>query len=378
MVVCAAEAKFLTTKNGKMFGVYMSENKYSCSALPVSFQHKIKVGQIGIGHNHASEKMSALRRLSPYYEVVGVVEADPVWRERRAALPEYEGLPWMSEEELFAVPGLEAVAVETDGFELVATAQRCAEHGLHIHMDKPGGETLEPFKQLLDEYKKRNLAIQLGYMYRNNPAIQFCFELIRKGWLGSIFQIDAVMSRYDGDNEGYRNWLANFKGGAMYIFGGHLIDLVISLLGRPDRVVPFQRKTRTDALYDNGLAVMGYPTATATIRTSVEEVDGMKHRRLVICGTEGTVEICPLEHHAYRYRLDPLSVRLTLLKDRPGYAAGTHIVDVGVMNGRYDEQLIELARIIRREIQNPYPPEHELMVQEALLAASGYANTQNS
>jgi hypothetical protein len=41
------------------------------------------------------------------------------------------------------------------------------------------------------------------------------------------------------------------------------------------------------------------------------------------------------------------------------------------MPGRYDEQLIELANIIRGEMANPYPPAHELMVQEVLLAASG-------
>ncbi len=42
------------------------------------------------------------------------------------------------------------------------------------------------------------------------------------------------------------------------------------------------------------------------------------------------------------------------------------------MPGRYDDQLIELARIIRGEIENPYPLAHELAVQEALLAACGY------
>lgn len=338
----------------------------------MSTQRKIRIGQIGLGHNHAAEKMGALRRLSAHYEVVGVVEENAEWRRRRAQLPEYQGLTWMTEAELFAVPGLEAVAVETDGPELLPTARRCVEHNLHLHLDKPGGESLPPFRLLLEECRKRQRTLQMGYMYRNNPAIQFCNKAARAGWLGTIFQIDAVMSRYDGNNQGYRDWMSGFRGGAMYIFGGHLIDLVITLLGRPDRVTSFQRQTRADALFDNGLAVLEYPGATATIRTSLAEVDGMKHRRLVICGTKGTAEICPLEHHAFRYRLDPLHVRLTLLEDQPGYAAGTHQIDVGVMNGRYDEQLTELARIIRGEMANPYPCEHEFLVQETLLAAAGY------
>ncbi|HCE44641.1 MAG TPA: gfo/Idh/MocA family oxidoreductase [Lentisphaeria bacterium] len=333
---------------------------------------RIKIGQIGIGHNHASEKMIALRRLPDLFEVVGIVEADQEWKRKRGELKAYEGLRWMTEEELLSIPGLQALAVEGDGFDLVPTAQRCAERGLHVHLDKPGGESLQEFRKLLDECARRNLAIQLAYVYRYNPAVKFCMNAVRSGWLGEIFQIDAVMSRYDGENDDYRRWLAQFQGGVMYIFGGYLLDLVISMLGRPDKVSAFQRKTRNDALNDNGLAVLEYPHATATIRASVAEVDGMKHRRLLVCGTKGTVEVCPIEHHADRYRLDPLHVRLTLKESNTEFAAGTHVVDVGVLNGRYEEQLIEFSRIIRGEISNPFPIEHEFLVQEALLAAAGY------
>ncbi|RRJ94603.1 gfo/Idh/MocA family oxidoreductase [Opitutaceae bacterium TAV4] len=330
----------------------------------------IKIGQIGIGHNHASEKMNTLRRLPHLFEVVGVVEDDPVWRERRGNMAAYAGLPWMTEEELFKVPGLEAVAVETDGFDLVPTAKRCAARGLHMHLDKPGGESLPAFKSLLDDCERQNLCIQLGYMYRNNPAINFCKHAVRAGWLGEIFEIHAVMSRLDNDD--YRKWLSNFKGGALYIFGGYLIDIIISMLGRPDSVVPFQGQTRDDGLCDNGFAVLRYPRATASIRTSVVEIEGFKRRQLVVCGTKGTVEVCPLEHHNTRYALDPLHVKLTLAEPCGEYTAGTHIVDVGIMNGRYTEQLTELARIIRGEMKNPFPLHHEFLVQEALLAAAGY------
>ena len=332
---------------------------------------KIRIGQIGIGHNHASENMAALRHLSDFYEVVGVVEPDETWWERRSGFAAYQGIPRLTEEELFRTPGLEAVAVETDGFELVETARRCVDHNLHVHMDKPGGEEMEPFRALLHEFRRKHLTIQLGYMYRGNPAVRFCFDAVRKGWLGEIFEVHAVMNRYDGNNEDYRRWLAQFRGGAVYIFAGHLIDLVVTLLGRPLRVTPYLTKTRDDNLYDTGVTVMEYPRAVATLRTGVTEVDGMKHRRLIVCGTKGSIEICPLEPPGDRYRLDPLQLRLTLLEGNERFEAGTHVVNAGVMNGRYDDPLIELARIIRGEIENPYPVNHELIVQEALLRASG-------
>ena len=67
------------------------------------------------------------------------------------------------------------------------------------------------------------------------------------------------------------------------------------MLGKPEKVTPFMKQTRDDGLIDNGLAVLEYERAAATVRVSVEEVDGMKHRRLIVCGTNGTVELCPIE-----------------------------------------------------------------------------------
>src|SRR3954447_20558381 len=72
---------------------------------------RIKIGQIGVGHAHAS-KLSVYRA-SPDYEVVGIVEPDADLREKAESQPAFRDLPWMSREQLLNVPGLEAVLVET-------------------------------------------------------------------------------------------------------------------------------------------------------------------------------------------------------------------------------------------------------------------------
>lgn len=345
---------------------------------------KIKIAQIGIGHNHAQGNMEALRKLTDIFDLVGVVESDPQWKAQRGNLPCYQGVRWISEQELLAIPDLQAVAIETDGPCLLATAQRYAERGLHIHCDKPPGESLADFRRLGDTCAARGLALQTAYCYRYNPGIRFAIEAFRAGWLGDIFEIHAVMSRYDGDRPDYRQWLAQYKGGAMYIFAGYLIDPILLMLGRPDRVTPFLKRTRDDGLIDNGLAVLEYPRATATVRVSVEEIDGMKHRRFIVCGTRGTVEICPIETPHARYDLDPIVARLTLKHDvagiaavpgsvaSAGFAAGTHQIDLGPMGDRYAPQLRELAAIIRGDRANPYDYNHELLLHETVLAAAGY------
>ena len=330
---------------------------------------RIRIGQLGIGHNHGAAKMAALRSLSDRFEVVGVAEPDPEWRRQRGNDPAYRGLPWLTEEQLLNTAGLQAVAVETDVPDLIPAAQRCVAAGMHLHLDKPGGEAMGPFRALLADADRQGLAIQMGYMYRHNPAIQLCFQAVREGWLGRVFEVDCVMSRMDGMD--YRRWLSQFHGGAMYIFGGHLIDLVVTLLGKPERVTPYLRRTwhDRDALFDNGLAVMEYPHATATVRTAVVEVEGFRRRQLVVCGDRGTFDIRPLEYNG-RNPLETV-VRLTLAEPCGPYAAGCHEFEMPTPKGRYDTQLIELAQVIRGEIPNPYSSAHELIVQEALLQASG-------
>ena len=56
------------------------------------------------------------------------------------------------------------------------------------------GESLSAFKKVMDEASRRGLAVQMGYMFRNNPGFQLCFRAIREGWLGTVFELHAQPS----------------------------------------------------------------------------------------------------------------------------------------------------------------------------------------
>jgi predicted dehydrogenase len=333
----------------------------------------IKIGQIGIGHNHAVEQMATVRRLPAQFEVVGVVEPSAEWKQKRGGASAYKGIPWLTEEQLFNTPGLDAVLVETDVPQLVPTAKRCLEAGYHVHMDKPAGYSLEEFGSMLKIAEAHELTVQLGYMFRNNPAVNLCQRAVSEGWLGNVFEISTVMSRTMDDD--YCRWLAQFHGGSMYIFGSHLIDLIVSLLGRPEKVTPFLREsTRFPKLIDNGFAVLEYPHAVATVRAALIEVEGFRRRQLVVCGDEGTFEVKPIEGcdvQAQQPPLPKLSPTLTLSRPCGEFKAGANQVPMPEMSGRYVDQLKEFAAIIRGQIKNPYSYDHEYLVQEVLLAACG-------
>ncbi|MHC4178298.1 MAG: Gfo/Idh/MocA family protein, partial [Planctomycetota bacterium] len=173
---------------------------------------RIKVGQIGVGHAHAAGKIGTLRKLADDYQVVGVVEPDAKLRRQWEKHPAYRGLKWMTEEELLGTAGLEAVAVETAVRDLVPTAARCVAAGKHLHLDKPAGASLAPLKALLEEASRKGLTVQMGYMFRNNSAFQFCFKAVRQGWLGEVFELHAVISKAISDVR--RPPLAEFSGGS--------------------------------------------------------------------------------------------------------------------------------------------------------------------
>ncbi|MFH1924838.1 MAG: Gfo/Idh/MocA family oxidoreductase [Planctomycetota bacterium] len=323
---------------------------------------RVKIGQIGTAHAHAAGKMSTLRKLAEEFDVVGVVEPDPERRRTMENNPVYRGLEWMTEEQLLGARGLQAVAVETAVGDLVPTAARCVAAGMHLHLDKPAGESLHAFKTVLDEATRRKLTVQMGYMFRHNPAFEFCFRAIREGWLGQVFELHGVISKMIDPAK--RLELANFAGGTMFELGCHLIDAMVAALGKPDRVTPYVRHTRPDQdpLADNMLAVFEYPKATATIRSAVVEVEGFRRRQFVVCGDRGTVDVRPLE---------PPKLLLALTEPRGRFKRGYQEVELPAMPGRYDDQLVDLARIVRGEKETDYPPSHDLAVHEAILLAGG-------
>src|SRR5262245_36834579 len=325
---------------------------------------RIKIGQIGVGHAHAN-KLSVFRE-SPDYEVVGIVESDKELRERASQQAPFRDLPWMTEEQLLNTPGLSAVMVETRVRDLLPTAERCIAAGKHIGLDKPAGESLAQYRKLLNAAERQKLLVQMGYMYRYSPAVIILRQFLKDGWLGDLFEVDTVMSKVSSDAD--RRGFAQYPGGIMFELGCHVIDLVVGVLGKPDRVHAFARHSgkQNDGLLDNMLAVFEYPKVTATVRSSCEEVDGGSRRHFVVCGTSGTFHIQPLDSPA---------IRLTLDRDRMNsnsgeYKRGAHDISLPKFT-RYIADAADMARILRREKEHDFADSHNFTVQQSVLLASG-------
>ena len=317
---------------------------------------RIRVGQIGTTHGHANKL--AIYRQSSDYEAVGIVEPDEAQRKRVEGQPAFRDLPWMTQEQLLNVPGLQAVLIETTPRDCLSAAQACVSAGKHIHLDKPAGESLPQFEQIVATARQQNLLIQMGYMYRYNPAVVLLRQMLQLQWLGEIFEVHAVMSKVVDPSS--RRQLASYPGGMMFELGCHLIDLVVGILGEPGEISGYQRKSSVAGLVENALAVLEYPRTIATVKSSALEVEGSARRHLVVCGTEGTCHIQPLDNPA---------IRLALSRPRDDYRAGYQDIALPKYS-RYIDDAADMARILRGEKATDFPYQHDLQVQRTVLRAS--------
>ena len=331
---------------------------------------KIKIAQIGTGHDHAPAVFSTLRRLPELFEVVGCAE---VPEDDGACVSEaYKGAKKYKAEELLAMKDLDAVAIETFDLNLVPYARKAAEKGLHIYMDKAAGESAEDFEKLLSVVKAKKLAFSIGYMYRFNPQVKRAFERVKNGEIGRVYSVEAEMNCYYGKEK--REWLGKFRGGMMQYLGCHLIDLVVRLQGVPEKIVPYNTATGADGVRakDFGFAVLKYKNGISTVKSSMLDACGPVRRHLLIYGEKGTIDVRPMEMYAGgdHGHLNGLTAKSTVYKPEEGWYGAGKTEESGVFD-RYEEMLSAFAEKVRGE--RGYEPdlETEARVERCLLAADG-------
>ena len=328
---------------------------------------RIRIGQIGTSHPHAAGKLAAIRGLDDIFELVGVVEPNEVQRKKIAGKDVYRDVTWMSQSDLLN-SDVAAIAVETRVSQLVPTAMQCLAAGKHIHLDKPAGSSLPACRAMHKQAELKDLTIQMGYMLRYNPAFVLLFDIVKKGWLGRITEVTAEMGKLANDS--LRQELSEFSGGGMFELACHLIDAMVTILGRPEKITAHNRSSYPDkdTFLDNQLAVFDYPHAIATIRCNHIDPFGFPRRHFNVVGEQGTFQIAPLE---------PPKVRLALDRPRGQFKKGFQDIEMPTSVGRYDAEFKDLANVIQGKKKLAWDSEHDVTVQESVLLASGIKLSPN-
>lgn len=333
---------------------------------------KLKVLVYGVTHEHAFGKLETLRRMQDVYEIAGVVDDRAT-----ATVPNFtnnpvdpDGFRVLAPAEALTAGDIDVALIETTNADLMSIAGAFAERGVPMHCDKPCGESMEPYRSIVETCRRKDIPFQIGYMYRGNPALKFIRNAVCSGWLGTVSFIEADMN-HDYQLEGYTGYISSFKGGILYNLGCHLVDIVLSMVnGRLLSAVPVIGDAPGDpqGSRTSGASLLSFEGGVhALIRTSSHMPGGIEGRRLRIDGTNGTIELCPIE------RFDGLNLKLEMTLKNPagGYGAGRNVMDFGILVDRYRDQLEDLARIVRGDKKNDQDYDHDLLVHEVTLRACG-------
>lgn len=326
------------------------------SAAPASLvraaeQKRFRIGILGAAHSHAIEKFKLLRE-SIDYELIGVCEFTGTAPETLAKL----GATFMSQNEL--LNSAEIVVVESAVRDHARLATLALEAGKHVHVEKPPATNMADMRKLVALAREKNRLLQVGYMWRHHPGLNAILEAAKRGWLGEIYLVRATMNSFI-DAARRPEW-AEFKGGAMFELGYHLVDPVVRLLGEPQRITPQLQRRGRDDLADNCVALFEFAKAQAIITTAVLQPNSSAHRFFEVLGTNGTARVQPIE---------PPSLTLDLAKAAGPYQAGVQKIELPPYR-RYVGEFAELAKALREKTPLSVSFDEELRVHETVLRAS--------
>ena len=327
------------------------------AAQAASRTAKIRTGIYGIGHAHALGKIQTVREMEQF-ELAGICEPDS--RQPRDHKV-FEGVRWLSEDEMLRDASLELIVVESRVQENLGYAQRAVAAGKWVHLDKPPGVDLPALRTLFTDAKRNGTIVQMGYQWRYHPAMQAAIEAHTRGWLGHTYAVRATINKPTPLDT--RKELAAFRGGMMFELGCHMIDRIVAVLGKPKTVTSWMRHDAPidDTLEDNTLAVFEFERAVAEVYVAAQQPNGGDYRTFEILGTNGTATVRPFS--PYRLMVD--------FEDAAGpYKAGFQTIEMTQPPGPpFVGDFSELVRVIREGEQPSHSAEHDLITHEAFLKA---------
>lgn len=330
---------------------------------------KVRIAQIGTSlMSHGNQIWCSLKKQTDIFEVVGYALPENEREKFPEQMKAYEGYREMTVDEILSDPTIDAVAVETEEIYLTKYATMVAKAGKHLHMEKPGGQNLADFEEMIEAMRQSGKVFSTGYMYRYNPKVIELLKAIDNGEYGDIVSVDVQMSCTHPTD--IRNWLSCMKGGMLFFLGCHLIDLIYRIQGHPENIIPLTRSTGIDDATgeDFGMVVMEYKNGVSTAKTTDIQHGGFQERQLLVIGSKKTAVVRPLEMYV------PQS---PLLYSTAVEYSSIRWLDKGVRSeseayDRFDTMLATFAKRINGEYEEKvYTLDYELELYKLVLKCCG-------
>ena len=255
----------------------------------------LKLAYLGVWHSHAVMHVREAAQRPDEFQIVGMYE-------REEAVRQQKWLQWTKhipdiqvyaniEEVLFSEA--DAVIVEGRIHQNLDYAERALQAGKHVLLEKPAGVDLARLEQLQAMAEKRGLQLQVAYMWRYNPAIYEMIRLAKAGALGDLFYFRGHIPKPKSWHPQIEETLSEYQAGVYFEMAGHLVDIMVTLLGEPLRAQSVLGKHYGNRKYvDNAVVLYEFTTnCTATVETAGMHIGMDRTRRIELYGTEGRLLI---------------------------------------------------------------------------------------
>lgn len=330
----------------------------------------LKLAMLGMWHVHADGIVKQVAEHPEEFSLVGFYDPDPqvVLEQSKKWQPRIPGFRVFDKADELLRQSLDGVVVEGRVYENLQLAKLALDAGFPVLLEKPAGDNLEEHRRLVDLAQRKHLHVQMIYLFRYMSAVQEMFSRARKGELGKLYEFRGRLPKDLPSYQRYVNELGRYKGGIFFEMAGHLVDMAVALLGKPKNVTPFLAHHHTaepQTFVDHGVAVLEFDRAFAILEVpSLEVVPNT--RRIELYGTAGA---CLIPHlgsgHLGNRNVQPVEVFTSETKawrTLEPEAATLQISD-----------LREFAAVLAGKKKPDFGMEHDLIVQETLLQASGMA-----
>jgi predicted dehydrogenase len=165
--------------------------------------------------------------------------------------------------EMLSRDDIDMVSVVTAHNTHAAIVIECLESGKHTVVDKPMCISIAEATEMIETAKKHDRTLAVFHNRRHDGNVRAIKYIIEQGLIGDVFHIELSACGYGRPGDWWRS-RKEISGGALYDWGAHAIDWVLSMIpGKMTQVTGFFHKlvwhdssnedqTRAIILFENG------------------------------------------------------------------------------------------------------------------------------
>lgn len=255
----------------------MSERKIKCAIIGYG-------GAFNMGRAHATW-MNDTGRMT----TVAVCDVDP--SRTAEAEKDFPGISTYNDvDEMLAKSDAELVVTITPHNTHAPLALKCLNAKKSVVLEKPMCITVDEATAMIEAAKKNGVTLTTFHNRRHDGDYMAIKEVIEKGLIGDVFQIESFIGGYGHPGTWWRS-SKEISGGAMYDWGAHFIDWILNLIPQPMVSVTgfFQKLVWHDVTNeDQTQAIIKFANGS-TAELTVSSIARVGKPRWRILGTKGAI-----------------------------------------------------------------------------------------